>query len=113
MYNSLTLKAPLQMAFKELTEELENLISKGNLQRLPAVGYKLMELGFTLDSTRINDNSGIDYIINKSELLRDPNLNMLANHFSLVRMIGIYHLFAFIRININSAIGMSISNAIG
>lgn len=79
MFNSLTLKAPLQMAFKELTEELDNLISKGNLQRLPAVGYKLMELGFTLDSTRINDNSGIDYIINKSELLRDPNLNMLAN----------------------------------
>ena len=38
-----------------------------------------MELGFTLDSSRINDNSGIDYIINKSELLRDPNLNMLAN----------------------------------
>lgn len=79
MFNSLTLKAPMQMAFKELSMELEDLISKGNTQKIPSIGYKLMELAFTLDSKRINDDSGIEYIVDRNELFRDPNLNMLAN----------------------------------
>lgn len=78
MFNSLTLKTPMQMAFKELSEELNILTTKKNFQKIPALGYKLMELAFTLDSKRINDDSGINYILGQSELLKDPNLNMLA-----------------------------------
>ena len=79
MFNSLTLKDPIRLAFEELKKELEEILATNkDTNRVPMLGYKLMELAFTMDSKRISDESGLDYILGKEELLKDPNLNALA-----------------------------------
>lgn len=80
MFNSLTLKEPLRLAFNELKSEYEKTIESNNFDSymIPALGYKLMELAFTLDSKRICDDSGLDYILAQKELLKDSNLLSLA-----------------------------------
>ncbi|MCH3993428.1 MAG: hypothetical protein LKH27_10280 [Prevotella sp.] len=78
MFNSLTLKMPLQLAFDELVSEYNNIISgKVDVSRLPSLGFKLIELAFTLDSKRIGEDNGIKIIYNFNELYKDPNLNAL------------------------------------
>lgn len=82
MFNSLTLKEPLSMSFDQLRREYENIISTSNKyddSKLPALGYKLIELAFTLDSKRLNDQTALNYIIDQNELMRDSNLYALMD----------------------------------
>lgn len=82
MFNSLTLKEPLTMSFEELKTELELCISNSNeydSDNLPSLGYKLIELAFTLDSKRLNNIEPLEYVIGQKELLKDSNLYELIN----------------------------------
>ena len=80
MFNSLTLKEPLKLAFSDILSEYEASINNENVDRyiIPSLGYKMMELAFTLDSKRINDDNGLNYIIGQEKLLKDSNLCTLA-----------------------------------
>ncbi len=70
-YNSITLKEPLKLAFEEKLIEFRSSLDKG-------VGYNLIELAFTLNSKRIGYINALEAIVDESEIIRDPNLNMLA-----------------------------------
>lgn len=80
MFNSVTLKTPLQLSYKILKAELDRIIASENLDRslIPIIGYKLLELAFTLDSKRINDSSALEEIVLHTEILKDPSLNIIA-----------------------------------
>lgn len=73
-FNSITLAEPLRMAFADKYEEFEE---RGKVDM--GIGYNLMELAFALDSKRIGDQKALQQVIYTPELLRDPNLNILAN----------------------------------
>lgn len=83
MFNSLTLKQPLTMSFEHLRSEYEIMVSKNKGEtdrtRFPALGYKLIELAFTLDSKRLNDQKALEFILDQNEILRDSNLCELTN----------------------------------
>lgn len=73
-FNSITLAEPLRMSFADKFKEFED---RGKMDM--GIGYNLMELAFTLDSKRIRDQKALEQVIDTPELLRDPNLNILAN----------------------------------
>ena len=73
-FNSITLAEPLRMSFADKYLEFEN---KGKKDM--GIGYNLVELAFTLDSKRICDQTALQKVIDTPELLRDPNLNILAS----------------------------------
>lgn len=73
-FNSITLAEPLRMSFDVKYKEFDN----GGRKNM-GIGYNLMELAFTLDSKRIRDQKALQQVIDTPELLRDPNLNILAN----------------------------------
>ena len=72
-FNSITLAEPLRMSFREKYQEFLN---TGKVDM--GTGYNLIELAFTLDSKRIRDQKALQKVIDTPELLRDPNLNILA-----------------------------------
>lgn len=72
-FNSITLAEPLRIAFDETYEKYKNINDAG-------IGYNLLELAFTLDSKRIQDQRAINKLILETpEILKDPVLNMLAS----------------------------------
>ena len=73
-FNSITLAEPLRMSFKDKYKEFEDK-GRGDM----GIGYNLIELAFTLDSKRIRDQKALQQVIDTPELLRDPNLNILAS----------------------------------
>lgn len=73
-FNSITLAEPLRMAFKDKMIEFKLSGSKNM-----AIGYNLIELAFTLDSKRICDQTALAEVIDTPEIIRDPNLNILAS----------------------------------
>lgn len=73
-FNSITLAEPLRMSFAEKFQEFEQ---KGKLDM--GIGYNLVELAFALDSKRICDQTALQQVIDTPEILRDPNLNILAS----------------------------------
>ena len=80
MFNSLTLKTPLEMSCDVLKEKYEKCI-KGNYNDksiIPAIGYQLSCLAFTLDSKRIGNNKPLEYLIDQKPLLGDTNINSLV-----------------------------------
>ena len=80
MFNSITLKAPLQLSYQTLKKELDRIVTSETTDKsvIPIIGYKLLELAFTLDSKRINDSSALEEIVLHSEILKDPSLNIIA-----------------------------------
>lgn len=80
MFNSITLKTPLQLSYQMLKSELDRIIATDNSDRsmIPIIGYKLLELAFTLDSKRINDSSALEEVVLNTEILKDPSLNIIA-----------------------------------
>lgn len=82
MFNSLTLKKPLTLAFGDLRSEFEQILlnpDKYDRDRLPSLGYKLIELAFILDSKRLNDNSALKYVLDQKVLMNDSNLFALMD----------------------------------
>jgi len=73
-FNSITLAEPLRMSFQEKYQEF---LDTGKVDM--GTGYNLIELAFTLDSKRIRDQKALQKVIDTPELLRDPNLNILAS----------------------------------
>ena len=73
-FNSITLAEPLRMAFKDKMKEF---VLSGKMDM--AIGYNLVELAFTLDSKRICDQEALATVIDTPEIIRDPNLNILAS----------------------------------
>ncbi len=73
-FNSITLAEPLRMSFRDKYKEFEE---KGKVDM--SIGFNLMELAFTLDSKRIRDQKALEKLLDTPEVLRDPNLNILAN----------------------------------
>lgn len=71
-FNSITLAEPLRQAFDE--KYLEYCTKKDT-----GTGYNLMELAFTLDSKRIQDQKALEQIISTPEIIKDPLLNILAS----------------------------------
>lgn len=80
MFNSLTLREPLTMSFELLRNEYEYILNENGVDKtkLPSIGYKLIELAFTLDSKRLNNQDALNYVIEQSALLRDSNLYSLV-----------------------------------
>lgn len=73
IFNSITLAEPLRIAFEEKYKAYRRNNDAG-------IGYNLLELAFTLDSKRIQDQNAISKLILETpEILRDPVLNMLAS----------------------------------
>ncbi len=70
-YNSITLKEPLKISFNEL-------MSLYKEKEDSALGFKIIQLAFTLDSKRINEQYAIEEILN-TNMLRDPSLNVMVN----------------------------------
>lgn len=81
-FNSITLAAPLKLAFDELYAQFERLPQDASFQDFAAIGYSLFELAFTLDSKRINNQKPLETLLENKKLLSDPNLLLLAD-FSL------------------------------
>lgn len=79
MFNSLTLKTPLELSFAVLKDKYEVAIGDDHFDRalLPSIGYQLACLAFTLDSKRIGNNEPLDYLIGQRPLLSDTNVNSL------------------------------------
>lgn len=73
-FNSITLAEPLRMSFAEKYKEFED---KGKNDM--GIGFNLIELAFTLDSKRIQDQKALEKVIYTPEILKDPNLNILAS----------------------------------
>jgi len=72
-FNSITLAEPLRLAFDE--KYLEYSVSQE-----AGVGYNLLELAFTLDSKRIQNQEALKkLIISTPEILKEPTLNILAS----------------------------------
>lgn len=69
-FNSITIKEPLKLSFKELIEEYNN-------NENPTVGFKLIQLAFTLDSKRINESHELEEVIN-TNILKEPSLLVLT-----------------------------------
>lgn len=80
MFNSITLKTPLQLSYQILKSELDRVIDSNTSDRslIPIIGYKLLELAFTLDSKRINESDALEEIVLHTEVLKDPSLNIIA-----------------------------------
>ncbi|MBS5528008.1 MAG: NACHT domain-containing protein [Prevotella sp.] len=81
-FNSITLSAPLKMAFNELYEKFKSLSPNAPMTEYSSLGFSLFELAFTLDSKRINDQEGLSLLLDNKRILTDPNLTLLAD-FSL------------------------------
>lgn len=80
MFNSLTLKTPLEMSYEVLKEKYEKGISDEHLDKsiIPALGYQLSCLAFTLDSKRIGNVEPLNYLLGQKPLLGDTNINSLV-----------------------------------
>lgn len=79
MFNSLTLKTPLEMSYSVLKDKYESAISDEHFDKslLPSIGYQLVCLAFTLDSKRIGNNEPLNFLIGQRPLLSDSNINSL------------------------------------
>ncbi len=80
MFNSITLKTPLQLSYQMLKSDLDRICTSDTSDRslIPIIGYKLLELAFTLDSKRINDSTALEEVVLHTEILKDPSLNIIA-----------------------------------
>ncbi len=72
-FNSVTLKDPLRLAFKEYYD-------KFNLTHQTLDGYKALKLAITLGSKRIGDTSDMQSLIFDSPILNDATLTMIAEY---------------------------------
>lgn len=81
MFNSITLKVPLKITYEELKARFDEICFSENSDKslIPILGYKLLELAFTLDSKRINESAPLEEIIHNTDILKDPTLNIIAN----------------------------------
>lgn len=79
MFNSLTLRTPLELSYEVLKSQYEGLIASENYDKsiIPAIGYQLVCLAFTLDSKRIGNDEPLSFLIGQRPLLSDPNVNSL------------------------------------
>ncbi len=78
MFNSVTLAKSLELTFNQLYNEYNLAIGKGNYDKGKAIGFKLLELAFTLDSKRIGNSTFLEKLIDDNSLLKDPNLYSIA-----------------------------------
>ena len=80
MFNSLTLKTPMELSFEVLKEKYENCIGDEHSDKstLPSIGYQLACLAFTLDSKRIGNDEPLSYLMGQKPLLGDTNINSLV-----------------------------------
>jgi nucleoside-triphosphatase THEP1 len=74
-FNSLTVKDPLVLAFKEILEKYR--IDKKNVD-----AYKAIKLALTLDSRRINYSEPLGLVLEEKEIFKDPSFYVLLD-FSL------------------------------
>lgn len=80
MFNSLTLKSPLELSFAVLKDKYESSLTDEHFDRaiLPAIGYQMVCLAFTLDSKRLCNDEPLSYLIGQNVLLSDVNVNSLV-----------------------------------
>lgn len=80
MFNSLTLKTPLELSFDVIKEKYERCMDDDHFDKsiLPAIGYQLSCLAFTLDSKRIGNDEPLSYLLGQRTLLNDTNINSLV-----------------------------------
>ncbi len=87
MFNSITLKLPLQLSYAELMNQLKKISESGNTDKakIPMLGYKLLEVAVTLQSDRIRDNEPFETLVWNTDILKNPSLYLLAD-FSLAML---------------------------
>ena len=72
-FNSVTLGEPLRMAFDEVYPEYIK-------YKDPSLGYNLIELAFTMDSKRINNQEPLEKLVFETpDILKEINLNNLLS----------------------------------
>lgn len=87
MFNSITLKVPLQLSYAELMEQLKRMTDTNysDKAKIPMLGYKLLEIAVTLQSDRIRDNQPFETLVWNTDILKDPSLYLIAD-FSLAML---------------------------
>ena len=80
MFNSITLKSPLRITFENILSDFEKRTNsfEPSDDLIPNEGYKLLQLAFTLDSKRIQDQEPLEKIIFNPIIGKIPLLNLLA-----------------------------------
>lgn len=78
MFNSVTLAKSMELTFNQLYDEYNLAITKGNNDKGKAIGFKLLELAFTLDSRRIGNSTYLEKLLEDNYILKDPNLYSIA-----------------------------------
>lgn len=82
MFNSMTLKMPLELCFDLIKSQYEESLKEGekfDTYLLPAIGYKLVCIAFTLDSRRLGNDEPLSYLLGQKTLLSDISVNSLVN----------------------------------
>ena len=89
MFNSITLKSPLRISFDRLLNDFNNRTAPEKISNkannnvgkddlIPIEGYKLLQLAFTLDSKRIQEQEPLEEVIFNPTIGKIPLLNFLA-----------------------------------
>lgn len=80
MFNSITLKDPLLLSYNLLKTKFDKVCSSNDSDKalIPILGYKLLELAFTLDSKRINESHVLEEVVMHTNILKDSTLNIIA-----------------------------------
>ena len=79
MFNSLTLKTPLELSYELLRAKYESVASQISHATyiIPSIGYQLLCLAFTLNSKRIDNEEPLLYVLDQRPLMSDININSL------------------------------------
>lgn len=75
VFNSITLKEPLKLAFAKYSEQYYSTKDSGD-------GFKALKLALTLDSKRIMESYALERMIEEKSIFKDPSLYLLLD-FSL------------------------------
>lgn len=81
MFNSITLREPLIKAYERLFDEWKELVnSESSSNRLNNIGFKLLDIAYTLSSRRLAKGEYLEnLIINNKQIFNDPLLTKLAS----------------------------------
>lgn len=81
MFNSITLREPLIKAFENLLEKWKELVSsQSSSNNLSNLGFKLLDIAYTLSSSRLAKSEYLEELIfNNKQIFNDPLLTKLAS----------------------------------
>ena len=115
MFNSITLRDTLQLSFKELMAEMKAKVALNNPEvnkQLPGIGFKLLNLGLTLNSPQLATPEPLTELTLSDEVLSNPSLVLISNFSSELILNGKAKLDDRLkkRIRANSAVNKALTS---